>query len=87
MNKPAQEKHCHLFVWPSQHQGTTTDTMLQVEAQLCEFCRSISKDEKEKENLKKSSPLKSRSSRPRTAPAKGNKKVISLNNHRTTAND
>jgi hypothetical protein len=40
--------------------------------------RSITKDEKEKENFRKSSPLKPRSSRPRTAPpSKGHKKASS----------
>jgi len=40
--------------------------------------RSMNKDEKEKENLRKSSsPMKPRSSRPRTAPPKGFKKTTS----------
>merc|ERR1712106_743429 len=40
--------------------------------------RSMNKDEKEKENLRKSSsPMKPRSSRPRTAPPKGAKKTTS----------
>merc|ERR1719431_877376 len=40
--------------------------------------RSMNKDEKEKENLRKSSsPMKPRSSRPRTAPTKGVKKTTS----------
>eukprot|EP00092_Neocalanus_flemingeri_P036373 GFUD01039600.1.p1 GENE.GFUD01039600.1~~GFUD01039600.1.p1 ORF type:complete len:722 (-),score=191.50 GFUD01039600.1:885-3050(-) len=40
--------------------------------------RSLNKDEKEKENQRKSSsPIKPRSSRPRTAPAKGVKKATS----------
>jgi len=40
--------------------------------------RSMNKDEKEKENLRKSSsPMKPRSSRPRTAPLKGFKKTTS----------
>merc|ERR1712123_209511 len=40
--------------------------------------RSMNKDEKEKENLRKSSsPMKPRSSRPRTAPPKGVKKTTS----------
>jgi len=40
--------------------------------------RSMNKDEKEKENLRKSSsPMKPRSSRPRTAPLKGVKKMTS----------
>jgi len=40
--------------------------------------RSLNKDEKEKENMRKSSsPMKPRSSRPRTAPPKGTKKTTS----------